>query len=37
MKERMTTSENIPRKVDAGAVWTGVPTKENKQYKPEQR
>ena len=32
----MTKGESVPRKVDAGAIWTGIPTKENKdEYKPK--
>ncbi len=31
MKARMTSlDEEAPRKVDAGAVWTGPPAKDNK-------
>lgn len=37
MKSRMTMVGNVPRKVDAGAIWTGTPAKENKQHRPLQR
>ena len=33
----MTSIDNMPKKVDAGAVWTGIPAKDNKQDKPCQR
>ena len=38
MRNRMTSlMEEAPRKVDAGAVWTGIPAKDNKQVRPMQR
>ena len=37
MKSRMINSETPPRKVDAGAIWTGIPTKDNKEEKTIER
>lgn len=38
MRNRMTSlMDEPPRKLDAGAVWTGIPAKDNKQVRPIQR
>lgn len=37
MKSRMLNCDNPPRKVDAGAIWTGIPVKDNKTEKTIQR
>lgn len=38
MKARMTSlMEEPPRKVDAGAIWTGIPAKDSKNVRPSQR
>ena len=33
----MVNSQTPPRKVDAGAIWTGIPTKDNKEEKTIER